>query len=257
MAQSEQQRQRKLAKKQAKNREKHKLITRKQQELASLAGKMQASAGGAIVHCGVCDSIAETGLGHVFIARQGPSRQVAVVGFLVDASCLGVKDLFADLRGPAEAKELIKEMEIERGLKSVAPELARGLVEASIEYAKSLGFEPHADYRKVAAIWGDIEAESIVGQYEFGREGKPFYANGPYEDAAKQQLILRTLERNVGAGNFDFMLGRVAGGNFIASPYYAVNSDDDDDDYFDPKEPDEDTFYLEDAGASNSRQQSH
>ena len=43
----------------------------------------------------------------------------------------------------------------------------------------------------------------------------------------------------------------------LRAPYYAVNSDDDDDDYFDPKELDEDTFYLEDAGASNSRQQSH
>ncbi len=46
MAQSEQQRQRKLAKKQSKNREKHKLIARKQQDLVSMAGQMQASAKG-------------------------------------------------------------------------------------------------------------------------------------------------------------------------------------------------------------------
>jgi hypothetical protein len=207
MAQSEQQRQRKLAKKQAKNREKHKLIARKQQDLESMAGQMQASAKGEIIYCGVCESISDIGLGHVVIARQGPSRLVGLVMFLVDTGCLGVKDTVAALRGPSEVKEIIQKLERERELKPVPPELARGLVEGAVEYARLLGFPPHCDYRKASLIWGDIKPASIEGHYQFGRDGKPYYCNGPFENAARQQHILRTLERNVGENNFNFVLG--------------------------------------------------
>lgn len=64
-------------------------------------------------------------------------------------------------------------------------------------------------------IWGDIKVESIEEHYKFGRDGKPFYANGPYEDQARQQSILRTLERTVGVGNFHYMLGHSAVPNGI------------------------------------------
>lgn len=226
MAQSEQQRQRKLAKKQAKSREKHKLIARTQQSLSSMAGKMQASSGGDIVYCGI--SGMEAGLGHVLIARKGPLRQVGLALFLVDLACLGVKDVFAFLDGPDKAQEMIERFENERDLKPVAPGLARGLVESVVAYARSLGFEPHADYRKAAMIWGDVETESIEGHYTFGRDGKPFYANGPFEDRARQQHILRTLERTVGAGNFHYMLGMSARPNLI--PEFHGTDDDSDED---------------------------
>ena len=238
MAQSEQQRQRKLAKKQSKNREKHKQIARTQQSLASMAGKMQASSRGDIVYCGICETITESGLGHVLIARQGPSRLIGLAMFLVDSACLGVKDVLAILQGPTEAKELIEKLENERDLKPVAPGLARGLVESAVAYARSLGFEPHADYRKASMIWGDIQAESIEGHYTFGRDGKPFYVNGPYEDHARQQHILRTLERTVGVGNFDCMLGYSALPNGIPQ-FFSMDNFSDDDEDFDSEVPHE------------------
>ncbi len=206
MAQSEQQRQRKLAKKQSKTREKHKQIARMQQNLASMAGKMQASSKGEIIYCGICSTITDVGIGHVVIARQGPSRLVGLAMFLVDIGCLGVKDTMACLRGPSEVKAIIEKLENRNDLQPVAPELARGLVEAAVGYAKSLGFEPHSDYRKASMIWGDIQAQSIEGHYEFGRNGKPHYCNGPFEDIARQEAILCTLERSVGKGNFHFTM---------------------------------------------------
>ena len=231
MAQSEQQRQRKLAKKQSKNRDKHKQIARTQQNLASMAGKMQASAKGEIVYCGICGTITESGLGHVVIARQGPSRQVGLAMFLVDTRCLGVKDILAVLRGPSEAKEMIQRLEIERESQPVAPGLARGLVEAAVEYARSLGFEPHSDYRKASMIWGDIKPESVEGDFEFGRDGMPFYINGPFEDAARQQHILRTLERTVGEGNFHYFLEIAPSATvldrFSSGDYEGIDEDDD------------------------------
>ncbi len=141
------------------------------------------------------------------IARQGPSRLVGLVMFLVDIGCLGVKDTVATLRGPSEVKEMIKKLVRERDLKPVPPELARGLVEGAVEYARLLGFPPHSDYRKASLIWGDIKSASIDGNYQFGRDGKPYYCCGPFENAARQQEILRTLERNVGEDNFNYMIG--------------------------------------------------
>ncbi|WP_237720512.1 hypothetical protein [Rhodococcus opacus] len=38
-----------------------------------------------------------------------------------------------------------------------------------------------------------------TGQIEFGKDGQPFYLNGPYDNSA---AVIRTLERSVGAGNF-------------------------------------------------------
>lgn len=231
MAKSEQQRQRKLAKKHAKDREKRKAITRKHQELASLAGKMSASARGRLVYCGISESIREAGMGYVVICREGPEGAQAFVAILVDVYCLGVKDVAASLARPTFVRDKIKEME-ERGMATAPPEIARGLVESAIEYARSFGFEPHADYRKIAPLWGDIVAASVEGEYEFGLNGKPFYTNGPFDDRATQQLILRKLEQNAGDGNFEFMLGSGPMGDSEL-----LESDADDDEY--GEEPEE------------------
>jgi hypothetical protein len=49
------------------------------------------------------------------------------------------------------------------------------------------------------------------GRIAFGRDGQPFYRNGPYDDAA---AVLRTLEQSVGTGNFQFS---VAAGSMWSS----------------------------------------
>jgi hypothetical protein len=56
--------------------------------------------------------------------------------------------------------------------------------------------------------WRQSSASTRVakGRIEFGRDGQPFYLNGPYDNPT---AVLRTLERSVGAGNFHFS---VAGG---------------------------------------------
>lgn len=38
---------------------------------------------------------------------------------------------------------------------------------------------------------------------EFGKDGKPFYFSGPYDNAEK---IIKTLETNVGIENFDYIV---------------------------------------------------
>ena len=80
-------------------------------------------------------------------------------------------------------------------------ELARHLVLGSVDYARGLGFEPHPDFAKGAALLGEWEMGS--SDVTFGRDGKPFYMNGPRDDTYGNIAKLR---RAVGDGNFDYLI---------------------------------------------------
>lgn len=66
---------------------------------------------------------------------------------------------------------------------------------------RSLGFEPHPDFAKGAALLGDWEAGT--SDVTFGRDGKPFYINGPRDDTYG---TLAKLRQAVGDGNFEYLV---------------------------------------------------
>jgi hypothetical protein len=78
-------------------------------------------------------------------------------------------------------------------------ELAREVVFGSLDYARGLGFDPHPDFAAAAGHLGSWSGPSSI---TFGKNGKPVYISGPYDDP---RPILRTLERTIGTGNFDFL----------------------------------------------------
>jgi hypothetical protein len=205
MPQSEQKRQRKLAKKHAKDSQRRKKLVLQQQQMSSLVGKMMSAACGKILSAGVSESVQSQGMGYVTILRQGPNGLHALVAFLIDSYCLGVKDVGGYLASPADISDAVKKFG-SRDLVAVTPGIARAVVEGAVAYARQFGFEPHPDYRKVACILNDIEPESIEGLYSFGRDGKPCYINGPYDDPNKQKLIINKLEKSVGNGNYDVVV---------------------------------------------------
>ena len=43
-------------------------------------------------------------------------------------------------------------------------------------------------------------------KYTFGKDGKPFYINGPNETSVQSQQIINQLSKKCGEGNFDFMM---------------------------------------------------
>ena len=79
-------------------------------------------------------------------------------------------------------------------------ELAREAVLGSAEYARSLGFDPHPDF---AAAEGHLGPWTGPGAITFGKDGKPLYISGPYDDP---RPVMRTLERTVGCGNFEYLV---------------------------------------------------
>lgn len=205
MAKNEQQKQKKLAKKRAKELRERRELAQKKQQLTSLAGQMQAAAEGEICGCYISAGV-RTGMGTVVIARRAPGGRVAIGFFLLDSFCLGVKDAGGRVGSPTEFEELLTAIGRNEELLPAKPSTARKLVEESIEYANAFGLPPHPDYRRVAPIWGDIDASESDEEFSFGRDGKPFYIAGPHDDAARQTLIMQRLQQAVGAGNFDFTL---------------------------------------------------
>jgi hypothetical protein len=142
------------------------------------------------------------GLVSVLVARQERSGRVGVCGWLVDVYCLGVKDVV----GPRVTDER-RAAEFTRSYFSAyqapplqAPvELARHLVFGAVGYGRSLGFEPAPGFQATAGQLGPWTGPSAIG---FGRDGKPFFVQGPHDNAA---AILTTLERSVGPDNFHFV----------------------------------------------------
>ena len=120
------------------------------------------------------------GFAQVLIARQERASRVTVCGFLVDVYCLGVKDTVGpQVMGGGSLEAYVRDYyrAFDQPPLRIGLEQAQNIVHSGVAYARTLGF---------------------------GRQGKPFYINGPRDDAQK---IVRTLERTCGAGNYHYVLG--------------------------------------------------
>lgn len=86
----------------------------------------------------------------------------------------------------------------------VSLNLAAKIVATGLAYAASLGFTPDPVYAQAAHLLSgaDPAAEPTVVPTG-GPEGKPFYVNGPHDDARK---IVEQLIRAVGPGHFHYFI---------------------------------------------------
>ena len=143
------------------------------------------------------------GLVTVLVARQGGKYgKVSVCGYLADLYCLGVKNaLGPELMDQRDLPAFIRRyFSTYPGDPVKAPiDLARELVLGSARYARSLGFDPHPDFAAAAGHLGSWTGPGIVS---FGKDGKPFYVFGPYDNP---RSVIRTLKRTVGRGNFEVL----------------------------------------------------
>lgn len=135
------------------------------------------------------------GLVGVLVARKQRWDKVSVCGYLVDVYCLGVKnalgpDIMTDVELPAFRVNYFSGFPA--GWIEAPLELAADLVFGGVEYARGLGFEPHADFAQAADQLGAWEGPSAI---TFGKDGKPLYVSGPYDNPRQ---VMRTLERTVG-----------------------------------------------------------
>jgi hypothetical protein len=151
---------------------------------------------------GIDDGIG--GLAEVFVTRVENNRYL-VCSYLVDYWCLGVKNTF----GPRKLDRLKYESLLQKvssrfgqDLREITLEQAQAIILGAVDYAAGLGLKPHADFEKSQAHLGSRLPQ--LPSVEFGRNGKPYYISGPYDNPDK---IIATLRERVEEGNFDYLMG--------------------------------------------------
>src|SRR4051812_17583924 len=75
-------------------------------------------------------------------------------------------------------------------------ELARHLVLGAVEFAAGLGLAPHPDFEAAREPLGELDEPCAI---TFGRQGRPLYVAGPYDDPF---AIVATLRATIGADGF-------------------------------------------------------
>jgi hypothetical protein len=149
-------------------------------------------------------AVLQPGFAQVLVARQGRASRVTVAGVLVDVYCLGVKNVIEPHtmgEGSLQAHRRTYYQAFEEPALPIGIEQAQAIVYGAVAYARGLGFEPAPGFTEAADVLGEPAGE--LPKIGFGRDGLPFYFNGPRDDA---RAVLATLERTQGAGNYHYVL---------------------------------------------------
>ncbi len=177
-----------------------------------------------ILGCWIMDGWFEEGITPVVVAREQEPGKVLYANYMVDLTCLGIKDVFTKTDVPlSNFENSLPELCSGRPEKC-SVELAHEVIYGALEYAEHYGFQPHPDFKALSAdqVIDPPDTHPRVDNVAFGRDGKPYYISGPYDDHRRQKFILDTLTRTAGVGNFDYVisLGRgmpdlIEGGDFM------------------------------------------
>jgi hypothetical protein len=162
-----------------------------------------------IYGCWIMEGWQDEGITPVVVARSQEEDRIMFGVYMVDFYCLGVKDVFA--RADYSRNRFERELP---GLCAGDPvscsvELAHELIYGALEYAQKLGFEPHPDFYKQNAdkMLDPFDAHPRTNGVTFGKDGKPLYIAGPYDNEKKSRSVVNTLVRTCGLGNFDYVIG--------------------------------------------------
>jgi hypothetical protein len=197
MAKSEARRQKALAKKKAKRDDKRTYLVRLNSEDPTI--RLANAEKWPIFEALVPALLWENGMGQAVITRRCPDGRLACGNFLIDAWCLGVKNAHWSIMNESEYDAMIRKIERSGGpMRKVTPEYFAKLVYAAVDYAHSFGFAPHPDYRHPRMLLAGIDASQCQDIFEFGKDGKPYYFQGPHDSPTKVQTILQRLGNGVG-----------------------------------------------------------
>jgi hypothetical protein len=150
------------------------------------------------------ENISDPGMAIVTVTRSPGFNRFIVCTYLVDYWCLGVKDASGPRKYNRSEYERITALYYDSfigGSQKISLTQAQALVWGAVEYAEKLGLKPHHDFGKAKELLGEWDGELKI---EFGKNGKPFYTSGPYDNSAS---IINTLNKSVGEGNYEYLIG--------------------------------------------------
>jgi hypothetical protein len=134
------------------------------------------------------------GMGYLTIMRQGPDGRLVFAAFLVDVNCLGVKNAFWRTGTRSEFEDVIQQMGRTQTMRPITPACLVKTVQGAVDYAQSFGFPPHPDYRHASRLLEGIDPSGCKERFQFGRDGKPFYIQGPNESPAQVEAIMQRVQ---------------------------------------------------------------
>ncbi len=145
------------------------------------------------------------GLSQIMITRTNGLHYL-VTTFLIDAWCLGVKDAMGPRKVKITDYPLMREQAyattMDDSYKTISIEQAQSVIYGAVDYAQRLGIDPHEDFVRAKSNLGP--RMDNLPRHEFGKNGKPYYFAGPYDNSDK---ILAKLRESVGEGNFYYTIG--------------------------------------------------
>ncbi len=202
-------RQKKLQRRKAKKKAKNQALARR--DVHDLAARIERAAAAPILHCCTTDVLWDQGMSNVLVSRELKSGNVAFVAFLLDVYCLGVKDVAFDIAPRSRYDwKIYGKMFGDYQVVDLEPEAACKLIEGAVEYARDLGLLPHPDYRKAKRIFGDVDADSCTEEFEYGKDGKPYFVAGPHDDRERCSQIISILTNRCGPNGFHYLMPREA-----------------------------------------------
>ncbi len=150
------------------------------------------------------DSEAGDGLTRIVLSRQQPNGGIVFGAYMIDMFCLGLKNTFcnADFTS-AQLREATEGVMSGAEPIECPVELAHQIIYQAIDYAAKFGFKPQKDFK-----WSQYVLErrgKLPESYNltFGKDGKPFFIAGPYDNV---DAIIAKLRHHVGEGNYHYML---------------------------------------------------
>ena len=147
----------------------------------------------------------EQGLARIVVTRSQNDGRAIVGVYLVDIFCLGVKNAFCN---EGLARRQIEDELLPRYYQNEEPtrigiNYAKEIIYGAVDYARSLGFEPHPDFELSRHVLGTEEFSRTRSLQFGGPEGKPLYIAGPDDDAP---AVHRKLRERLGENGFDFIM---------------------------------------------------
>jgi hypothetical protein len=185
-----------------------------------------------VYECLVNANWEESKMADLIVARQHTNGNITVGFYLVDLTCLGVKDSFWLFNiSMQEYRKTIENFiaDVEEGAENIDYVLAHNIVYAGISFAEDYGFKPHKEFTSVTQYILDEDTDDVpLIEIECGFNGLPAYMQGSLDNDPKSRQVIAQLERVAGHGNY-----------YLADERGRVINNDDD---FDDDDSDEDDF---------------
>ncbi len=179
---------------------------RLEQSPTGMAALVSVAAQSPFERCVRTSELFDVGIGHIIVTKRLPSHVLSCAFFLVDAYCLGVKDVYHMELSLLDFAERFEELQEAGSFVEIDPACARKILRGSVAFAAQAGLRPAKDYTVVEKIFGDIVVEACSEDFVFGKEGKPFYVAGPRDTSAKIRDIVTKLGAHYGEGEWNYTI---------------------------------------------------